>query len=346
MQKRGTCVTTDGGETVVVGSGAWGVAIASSVAAGGRRVSLLCRTVAEADALVRAGESPRHVGCMLPRTLAPTGQRSIVRDADVVVLAVPAQSMRANISAIADHLDPAAALVVASKGLELGTCLRMTEVVQAEAGGAGRILALSGPNLAAEVMARKPAASVVAGTSAAVAARVQLRLGTGTWRLYVNHDVIGVELGGALKNVVAVAAGISDGLGFGENARAALVTRGLWEITRLVVRMGGDGRTLAGLAGLGDLVATCGSPLSRNRTLGLRLAAGEHLSDVLAGATSVAEGVPTTRAAVTLAARADVELPIASVLSKVFDGALTALEGAALLVGRAPGHEFGAEDYP
>jgi glycerol-3-phosphate dehydrogenase (NAD(P)+) len=320
------------------------VAIAGAVATRGQRVWLLCRTVSEADALVRDEYSPRHPEIRLPSALVPTADRNILRDAEVVILAVPAQSMRANVGAIAEFLSPEAALVVASKGLEVGSCHRMSEVVAAEAGNAQRILALSGPNLAAEVMAGKPAASVIACHDRVLAGRVQTRLGTPMWRLYVNHDVTGVEIGGALKNVVAVAAGIADGLGFGENARAALVTRGLWEITRLAVRLGGDARTLAGLAGLGDLVATCGSPLSRNRTLGLRLAAGERLDLLLAGATAVAEGVPTTRAAVALGARTGVEMPIAGVLDQVFEGTLSAREGAARLVGRAPGHEFGLDD--
>ena len=331
---------SDGGKTVVVGTGAWGVAIAIQVAAHGRPVALLARTCAEAAALHKSRHSPRHPAVPFPPLLDPTSDPvAAFTGTDVVVLAVPAQTMRANLLAVARSIDPSAAIVVASKGLEVGTCLRMSEVVAEEAGGAARILALSGPNLAAEVAAGMHAASVVAGLDQDIARRVQARLGTPAWRLYLNDDLVGVELGAALKNVVAVAVGIADGLGHGENARAALVTRGLAEISRLAIRLGADARTLAGLAGLGDLVVTCASPRSRNRQLGLRLAAGERLEAILATSGTVAEGVPTTHAATEVARRAGVEMPIATVLARVFDGTIGVREAAAGLVGRAPGRE-------
>ena len=259
-------------------------------------------------------------------------------------MVVPAQSMRLNFGLVAPHLSPGATVVSATKGLEIATGLRMTEVIASFTGSAHPICALSGPNLAAEIASGKPASSVVACTDDRVGQLVQSILSTPTWRIYRHHDVIGVELGGALKNVIALAIGIAEGLDAGENAKAALITRGLSEMSRLGQALGGEALTFAGLAGLGDLVATCSSPLSRNRAFGLRLARGERLEDLIETSGSVSEGVPTTRAALHVASQLGVELPITAILGEVIDGTLDPREAGARLLGRQAGRE--RVDYP
>jgi glycerol-3-phosphate dehydrogenase (NAD(P)+) len=216
---------------------------------------------------------------------------------------------------------PGALLVCASKGIELDTNLRMTEVIEQEAPAGTVAATLSGPNLALEIAQGLPAASVVASRDAAAAERVRAALSTGTFRLYTSDDVVGVELGGALKNIVAIGIGINDGLQYGDNAKASLMTRALTEIARLALAAGANPLTLAGLAGLGDLIATCTSPLSRNRTLGLELAKGRKLEEVLAERHTVAEGVTTTRAALQMAEKLGVELPVTAEVARVlFEG--------------------------
>ena len=324
----------------VVGTGAWGVVVASQMASQGRAVTLVARTREEAALLSSARQSPRVPGVALPDTLrVSANHQSVISEASIVVMVVPAQSMRLNFGLVSPHLLPGAVVVSATKGLEIATGLRMTEVIASFTGTDHPICAFSGPNLAAEIAAGKPASSVVACADDHVGQLVQSILTTPSWRIYRHHDVIGVELGGALKNVIALAIGIAEGLEAGENAKAALVTRGLAEMSRLGQALGGEALTFAGLAGLGDLVATCSSPLSRNRTFGLRLARGERLADLIETTGSVAEGVPTTRAALHVASRMGVELPITALLGEVIDGTLDPREAGARLLGRRAGRE-------
>ncbi|HEX5498221.1 MAG TPA: NAD(P)H-dependent glycerol-3-phosphate dehydrogenase, partial [Thermomicrobiales bacterium] len=259
-------------------------------------------------------------------------------DASVIVLAVPTMAVRET----AERLRPVvgdAVVVSAAKGLERGTLLRMSEVVEQALVGRIPICALSGPNLAREIATGKPAASVVAGPDATAVAKAAALLRRPAFRIYTSRDVVGVEIGGSLKNVIAIAAGIADGLDVGDNAKAGLMTRGLAEIARVGVALGADPLTFAGLAGLGDLVATCASPHGRNRTVGLALARGERLEEIAAALGQVAEGIETTRAAVALGSRLGVELPIAEQLHEVMFAGKPPADAIAALLARGPTDE-------
>jgi glycerol-3-phosphate dehydrogenase (NAD(P)+) len=297
----------------VVGAGAWGTTLALLLA---RRepVTLLCHSRATAERIAATGRNePRLPGVDLPPTLRATAEPSSLADAtDLVVVAVPSAHLRATMSGAAAYVAPDADLLSVVKGIERGTLLRMTDVI-AEATGVEprRVAALSGPNLALEIARGLPASAVVASTDRHRAERIVGRLGRRRFRLYVNEDVVGVELGGALKNVVAIAAGAVDELGFGDNGKAGLMTRGLAEMTRLGIAAGANPLTFAGLAGLGDVIATCGSRLSRNHRLGEELAKGRSWAEIEATLPGVAEGAYTVDAALALAERHAVEMPIA-----------------------------------
>lgn len=244
-----------------------------------------------------------------------------MRGADLVLLVTPSQVVREHARALAPLLAPGTPVVCGSKGLELGTHLRLSEVIAQELPAGTAVAALSGPNLANEIARGLPAAAVVASHAAWAAERAREALTTPHFRVYTSEDVAGVELGGALKNIIALGVGISDGLGYGDNAKASFMTRALAEITRLALAAGANPLTLAGLAGLGDLIATCSSPLSRNHMLGLELARGRPAGEILAERRTVAEGVTTTRAALDLATHLGVELPITEQIAQVlFEG--------------------------
>ncbi len=252
-----------------------------------------------------------------PPTLSVTHEALALRDARLIVIAVPAESLRENLGHILAGVSPDAMLLSAIKGIEAGSGRRMSELI-AEAGiGPARTLVLSGPNFSGEIAAGLPAATVIAGADLERARRAQTLLTSPVFRVYASEDVAGVEIGGALKNVVAIACGISDGLAMGENAKAALMTRALAEITRLGVAAGARPLTFLGLAGIGDLIATCGSNLSRNRRLGLGLAEGKSLDDALRSIEGVVEGVGTTRAVRVLSRRLGVQMPICEELYAV-----------------------------
>jgi glycerol-3-phosphate dehydrogenase (NAD(P)+) len=326
----------------VVGTGSWGVTLAVHAAGLGREVALLARTAAEATHLRERGASPRLPGIAFPPTLRPTADPSeALRGVPVVLLVVPAQTMRANVATVRSQIAPDAALVGCSKGLEIGTALRMSQVIAQEVpANASRVACLSGPNLAREVAARKPSLTVVACPDESAAERVQSLLMAPHLRVYTHTDVIGVELGGALKNVIALGAGMCDGLAAGDNAKAALMTRGLAEISRLGKAAGAQPLTLAGLAGLGDLIATCMSPLSRNRTVGEQLARGRPLQEIQAEMRQVAEGVPTTIAAGQLAQRFGVEMPIVELMQRVLFEGMSPIDAGLALMQRDPKHEL------
>jgi glycerol-3-phosphate dehydrogenase (NAD(P)+) len=307
----------------VVGAGAWGTTLAALV---GRRepVVLLAHSAATADAIASTGRNERRLpGIDLPATVLATGDPAALETArDLVIVAVPSAHLRTTIERVRAHIPASAAVLSVVKGIERGTLLRMTELI-VEAGGVApdRVAALSGPNLALEIARGLPASAVVAAEDPALAERIVERLGRRTFRLYTNTDVLGVELCGALKNIVAIAAGAADGLGFGDNGKAGLMTRGLAEMTRLGIAAGANPLTFAGLAGIGDVIATCGSALSRNHRLGEELAKGRPWVEIEATLPGVAEGAYTVDAALELARRHDVEMPIAQeVHNALFEG--------------------------
>ena len=310
------------GPVAVVGCGSWGTALAIHLGRCGREVRLWGR---DADLVGRmAARRCNEVylpGVELVRSVHPTAAlESAVEGAVYVVAAVPSHGARQVVRRAAPHLRPDATVISAAKGIEDGTLLRMSEVIAQEVGEERAVTVLSGPSFAAEVARGVPTAVVVAGRRADAVAAVQQDFRSDRLRLYASDDVVGVEIGGAMKNVIAIAAGGIESLGLGHNAIAALVTRGLAEISRLAYALGGRRDTLAGLSGLGDLVLTCTGGLSRNRQLGVELGKGRSLDEVLGGTRMVAEGVRTTRAALDLGARHGVELPITSQMAEVIAG--------------------------
>lgn len=325
---------------MVVGATSWGCTLAICALRAGNDVDVLCRTEDEAAELSAAREHRR----LLPGIALPEGLR-FRADAqgpapNVVIWATPSQRLRDNLRSVLPMLTPGdTAHVSAAKGLEQGSHLRMTEVLTQELDLAGReamVGAVSGPNIAREVARGLPATTVVASAAESDRERLQLALNSPSFRVYTNEDVVGVELGGALKNVIAIAAGIAIGLDIGDNGCAALMTRGLSEIARLGVELGAQPSTFAGLAGLGDLLATANSPRSRNRTLGERIGGGMSLSEAMAGNPHVVEGVETTRVVLEVAEALDVPMPIAAVVSRVLFEGLEPRQAIRVLMERAP----------
>jgi len=316
----------------VVGATSWGVTLADLLAQGGAAVTLLVRTPEEAAALDAARGLARMPGLVLTESVQVAPLDAGTGALDGAIFAVPAQTLRAAAERVALPRD--IALLSAAKGIENGSRLRMSAVLADCGWPAARISALSGPNLAREIAAGLPAAAVVASIGETESEAWQRALSTPRFRVYRSPDLIGVELGGALKNIVAIAAGAAAGLGFGANTVAALTTRGLAEITRLAVAEGADARTLLGLAGVGDLMATCYSPLSRNHRFGERLAAGEGAAAAQAAVGGVVEGATTTPAALALAADHGIELPVAEQVAAVIGGERSVGEAMAALLAR------------
>jgi glycerol-3-phosphate dehydrogenase (NAD(P)+) len=315
---------------IVLGSGAWGTALALSLhRRGGHQISLWAHSPEFAQEIVDAGENTLFLpGFLIPAEIAITGDNAAVADAEIVLSVVPSEFLRSTFARLGPHLRSGQIVVSATKGVEDHTFLRMTQVIAdcveklspPEAALSLPIGALSGPSFALEVAQGQPTALTVAFDDPAVAARIQQEFSSETLRLYTSTDVIGVELGGALKNVIAIAAGVAAGVGLGYNSAAALITRGIAEITRLAVACGGRRETLAGLSGVGDLVLTCTGSLSRNRSVGQELGLGHKLPDILAGlGGKVAEGVSTTRAALGLARRQGIEMPIAEQMELILN---------------------------
>ena len=312
---------------VILGSGAWGTAIALSLdRRGGHELTLWAHSHELAREIVDAGENKLFLpGFQIPERISVTGEEAAVGEAEIVVSVIPSEFLRATFTRLRPHLHAGQIIVSATKGVEEHSLLRMSQVIAeclAEAGAGLRlpIGAFSGPSFAQEVAQGQPTAVTVAFDDAAVAARIQAELASETLRLYTSTDVIGVEMGGALKNVIAIAAGVADGVGLGHNSAAALMTRGIAEITRLAVACGGRRETLAGLSGVGDLVLTCTGSLSRNRTVGQELGRGRKLAEILAGLDGkVAEGVLTTRAALGLSRRQGIEMPITEQMELILD---------------------------
>ncbi|MCC8194737.1 MAG: NAD(P)-dependent glycerol-3-phosphate dehydrogenase [Deltaproteobacteria bacterium] len=325
-------------QIAVLGGGSWGTALAHTAALKGHSVTVLVRGDAVAREIRVNHTNEKYLpGCPVhPAVNATADAGEALRGAALVVLAVPCQHLRAFLRGIAAFIPGDAAIICASKGMELKTHALMSRVVAEEMPAfSARYAILSGPSFAREVMHSLPTAVVLGCGDQALAGRLRQELSSPVFRVYSSRDVVGVECGGALKNVVALAAGIADGLGFGHNSRAALITRGLAEMSRLGVALGGEASTFMGLSGMGDLVLTATGDLSRNRQVGLRLGKGESLADIIASMHHVAEGVPTTEAAYDLARERGIDLPITGAMRSIFNG-LTDPESAVRdLMGRA-----------
>ncbi len=293
----------------VVGAGSWGTTVASLAAANTPTV-LWARREEIAKAINTDHTNPDYLGAPLSKKLTATSSLiDAVTGADIVVMAVPSQGFRAVLTEAAPHIASHAPVVSLTKGLEAGTTMRMSQVIT-DVLPNNPVAVLTGPNLASEIAVGQPAASVVAMNDATIAATLQELFSGPTFRVYTNPDVVGCEIAGVVKNVIAIASGIAMGMGFGDNTRATLLTRGLAEMTRLAVALGGNAETLAGLAGMGDLIATCSSTSSRNTTVGIRLGKGESLESIVSSTKMVAEGVKSSATVLQLAQQHDVDMPI------------------------------------
>ncbi len=319
----------------VIGGGAWGSALAHLVARNGHVVQLWARETDVVEHINLTHANPRFLpGAMLdPAVRATTSMERALEDAELVVYVAPSHVLRDVVRGALPHVHPDAIAVVATKGIERRTLALMSDVVEGEMPGHS-VVALSGPSFALEVARGMPTAIVAASSDAAAAERVQLVLSSPVFRVYTNDDVTGVEIGGALKNVMAVATGIAEGVGLGLNSRAALITRGLAETARLGIALGARPDTFAGLAGIGDLVLTCTGSLSRNRAVGVQVGRGERLEDVLAATESVAEGVATTESARALAERESVDMPIVTAIARILFEQQAPRDALADLMGR------------
>ncbi len=321
----------------MLGAGSWGTTVASLVAPRHDTV-LWARDPDVAKSVNNDHVNPGYLPGfdLAPRLRATADLGEAVSAADLVVVGVPTSGFRLVLEEASDHMRPWVPVVSLSKGLERGSHLRMTEVIKEVVPG-HPVAALTGPNIAHEIMSGMAAAAVIATEDLEVAGAIQKVITRGVFRVYLNHDVVGCEMGGALKNVIAIAAGIGEGLGVGDNTRAAVMSRGLAELTRLGVAMGAQPTTFAGLAGMGDLIATCMSPHSRNRAVGEQLGKGRRLEDILADMHMVAEGVKTATVALQLAERHQLDLPICTVIDQVVKGEI---EPAEAYWGLTPaGHE-------
>lgn len=327
------------GIAAVMGAGAWGTAMAKVLADAGNDVRLWARSPAVAD---EVNTAHTNIG-YLPATTLPAAIRATSDPGEAldgvttVLLGVPSQTLRTNLEAWRGHVADGATLVSLAKGIELSTCMRMSQVIVAVTGiDPGQVAVISGPNLAEEIADEQPAATVVACSDSGRAVALQRAMNTAYLRPYTNSDVVGTEIGGACKNVIALACGMAAGVGLGENTAAAIITRGLAEIMRLGIALGAKTATLAGLAGVGDLVATCTSPHSRNRSFGQRLGRGDTLADAQRATHGhVAEGVTSCSAILALASSYDVEMPLTDAVHRVCHKGLSVDEAVVLLLGRS-----------
>ena len=325
--------------TAVMGAGAWGTALAKLLADAGGEVTLWARRSDVAAEINASRRNPDYMrGVQLPPGIRATGDaEEALSGVTTVLLAVPAQTMRANVEQWKSLFADGATLVSAAKGIELGTLMRMSQVIlSVTSADPSQVAVISGPNLASEITDGQPAATVIACSDSGRAVALQRMLNTGFFRPYTNADVIGTEVGGACKNVIALACGMAAGVGLGENTAAAIITRGLAEIMRFGIAVGAKGTTLAGLAGVGDLVATCTSPRSRNRTFGELLGRGETLEAALrASGGHVVEGVTSCESVLALASSYDVEMPLTDAVHRVCHKGLSVNDAVALLLGRS-----------
>ncbi|MUL45089.1 NAD(P)-dependent glycerol-3-phosphate dehydrogenase [Mycobacterium sp. CBMA293] len=322
-----------------MGAGAWGTALAKVLADAGNSVTLWARSAEVAHEINETHRNSKYLGDRaLPGSIRATADPAeALTGACTALLAVPSQTLRTNLTEWTAYLGDDTTMVSVAKGIELQTLLRMSQViVQVTGADPSRVAVLSGPNLASEVVDEQPAATLVACTDSGRAVALQRALATGYFRPYTNSDVVGAEIGGACKNVIALACGMAAGAGFGENTAAAIITRGLAEIIRLAIALGAKPITMSGLAGVGDLVATCTSPQSRNRTFGERLARGGTMESALAAAGGkVAEGVTSCQSVLALADSYDVEMPLTDAVNRVCHKGLSVDQAFALLLGRS-----------
>jgi glycerol-3-phosphate dehydrogenase (NAD(P)+) len=322
----------------VFGAGSWGTAFSLVLTDAGNDVTMWARREELSDTINARHENTDYMpGIALADSIRATHDpEEALADASVVALAVPSQTLRANLEHWAEYIPDDAVVMSLMKGVEVGTAKRMSEVIEDVAGiGADRVAVLTGPNLSREIASRQPAASVIACADEAVAEGLQVRCHTPAFRPYTNTDVVGCELGGAAKNVIALAVGMAVGLGFGANATATVITRGLAEIARLGTALGADPYTFSGLAGLGDLVATCSSPLSRNRSFGEKLGQGQSVEEIAASTRQVAEGVRSCESIRDLAVRSGVEMPIVEAVASLIRGEMGPQEMLSRLISRA-----------
>ena len=328
----------------IVGAGGWGTALARTVAVNCKEVLLWAREDAVRDEINSQHTNSSFLpGVSLPQNVRAIGDFAGLSVCDAVVLAVPSSYVRETAVLLRPHLRRGVPVADAAKGFELSTGLPLSAVLEEVFGGSHPVAAISGPNHAEEVGRGLPAATVVASQDESVAGIFQDALMTPAFRVYTSTDILGVELGGALKNIIALAAGITDGLGYGDNTKAALMTRGMTEIVRLGVSMGARRGTFAGLSGMGDLIATCTSPHSRNRRAGLALGQGKSLAEVVGGTNMVIEGVNATRAAHALSRKHGVRMPITDALYSVLFEGMDPARAVASLMGRAPKSEQGED---
>jgi glycerol-3-phosphate dehydrogenase (NAD(P)+) len=320
----------------VLGTTSWGTTLAVLLARNGVDVDLVCRSESEVRNMVASGENRRHrPGLLYPETLKPVADLESLAAAEALVVAVPSATLTENLERVLPALNPEATIISASKGINVETGARVSQTIESMGVDAARLAALSGPNFAGEIASGLPAATVVAGPDAGRIQSFQALLNSPVFRVYTSSDITGVELGGALKNVVAIASGLSDGLGYGDNARAALITRSIAEITRLGVAAGAQAMTFMGLAGIGDIILSCGSDQSRNRRLGLAIAKGQSLKSYLMGLDGVVEGAVTAQAIPVLTKRYSVEMPICEALHAVLYGGKPMAEAVQDLMSRA-----------
>lgn len=324
----------------VFGAGSWGTAFASILADGGNDVRVWGRRPELVEQLNRGVNDDYLPGVQLPGGIsASTDPAEVTEGAEIVILSVPSQSLRTNLTEWAPLLGDKI-VVSLMKGIELGTTKRMSEVIHEVAGvPAERIGVVSGPNLAREIVQRQPAATVVACPDVSAADRVAAACSTSYFRPYTSQDVVGAELGGAVKNVIALAVGMAAGLGFGDNTKATLITRGLAETTRLAMALGADPRTMAGLAGVGDLIATCMSPLSRNHSFGVKLGEGLSVAEVTEVTKQTAEGVKSCASILDLARAHGVDVPITEMVNRVVHEGFAPADMVEVLLARARKHE-------
>ncbi len=322
-----------------IGAGNWGTALAASFAQMGHAVTLWAYEAEVVESIRTRHENELFMpGVKLPPSLAATSDfREALADAEIVVTVMPSHVCGTLYQQMLPHLDPKMIFVSATKGLDTARLMRMSEVIHSVVGPSftPRLCVLSGPSFAKEVAQGDPTAVVVASEDRSAAQQIQKAFASPVLRLYSSSDVVGVELGGAVKNVIAVAAGVIEGLGLGHNPTAALITRGLAEMTRLAIACGGKRETLAGLAGMGDLVLTCTGDLSRNRTVGVELGKGRKLADIISSTRTVAEGVKTTKATVALAAKHHVEMPITQQVNRILEGEVSPREAIRELMQRS-----------
>lgn len=334
----------------IIGTTAWGITLGMLLARKKVDVRMWARTEQEAVQLIKDGPDQVAVplGFRFPPSMSITSSlQYALKGAQAVILAVPSQSMRHNIQLAAEYLENSTIVVSAAKGLEIESGKRMSQVIADEIQPRLKpnICVLSGPNLAQEIIDNRPAATVVAAEDEAVARKVQKLLTTPSLCVYTHTDVTGVELGGALKNIIALGAGIADGLGYGDNAKAALITRGLTEMTALGVALGANPLTFSGLAGLGDLIATCASPLSRNHYVGVELAQGRSLQEIITSMNGIAEGVPTTLVVYRIARKMGLEMPITGAMHRVLYEGASPSEAATELMGAHANHELAGRKW-